>query len=140
MIWYVVFHPKGSRLWPGRYCHASLAGYDNETWVEIDLHRRGVVVKPIFAHDEVREYLAVLLSHYTVVKFGPSQGQGRHFLRPMTCVSFIKHTLGVRSRALLPDGLLHSLVRDHGAEVLNVSSRSAERNAVAGAAAARSRG
>lgn len=118
LIWHVIFHPE-KRWWSGPHSHVSLAGFANDTWLHLDLQRAGVTVAAIYHYDEVQDFLSMLLAHYTVVRFGPAVGEQRHFLRPMSCVAFVKHVLGVRSSALLPDGLLRDLVRDYGAEVLN---------------------
>lgn len=117
IIWHVVFHP-GPCLW-GRFKHVGLAGYWDDTWLHLDLHRGGVQTALIHRHDEVQDYLITLLGNYTVVRFGPAREGGRCFGRPMTCVSFVKHTLGIRSGTLRPDGLLRDLLRDFDAEMLN---------------------
>lgn len=118
LIWHVVFHPV-KRWWSGPHSHVSLAGYANDTWLHLDLQRGGVSVNAIYHHDEVQDFLTYLLAHHTVVRFGPALPDRSYFLRPMSCVSFTKHVLGVRSSALLPDGLLRDLVRNYGAKVLN---------------------
>lgn len=117
-IWHVVFH-RGESLWSREFRHVSLAGFTNESWINLDLHRRQVSTAVIYAHDDVQDYLSYLLAHYTIVRFGPAQPRSYGFLRPLTCVSFVKHVLGVRSSALRPDGLFRSLVQDYEAEVLN---------------------
>lgn len=118
LIWHVIFHPE-PKWWARKHSHVSLAGFANDTWLHLDLGREGVGVSAIYAHDEVHDFLSLLLAHYTVLRFGPAVRQRPHFWRPMTCVSFAKHVLGVRSSALLPDGLLRDLRRDYGAEVLH---------------------
>ena len=119
LIWFVIFH-HGERFWSRKYCHVSLAGYANETWLHLDLQRGGVNCAPIFHHEEVEDYLSFLLAHYTVLKFGPAQVRpARTFLTPMTCVSFVKHVLRIRSCALRPDGLFRDLLRIEGVEVWN---------------------
>lgn len=117
VIWHVVFHP-GPCAW-GRYRHVSLAGFWDDTWINLDLHRRAVSVGVVYAHDEVQDYLSYLLAYHTVLRFGKAREDASHFWRPMTCVSFAKQTLGVRSGALRPDGLLRCLVRDYDAEIIN---------------------
>lgn len=120
MIWHVIFHPKEKRhWWARRFSHVSLAGYHNETWVQLDLGRPGVDIRTFYAHDEVHGYLSYLTGHHTVLRFGEAVGPGRRFGRPMTCVGFVKHVLGVRSRALLPDGLFTTLIRDNNAVIVN---------------------
>lgn len=123
LIWHVIFH-RQKRWWSGPHSHVSLAGFSNDTWLHLDLQREGVSVASIYHYDEVQDFLSFLLTHYTVVRFGPTISEKRHFWKPMTCVSFVKHTLGVRSSALLPDGLLRDLVRNYGSEVLNETPQS----------------
>jgi len=119
LIWHVVFHP-GRRFWSRRFCHVSLAGYSNDTWLHLDLQRHGVNAAAIYHHDEVQKYLEFLLTYYTVVKFGPSIPQpSRSFFGPMTCVSFVKHMLRLRSSALRPDTLFRDLLRIEGTEIVN---------------------
>ena len=119
LIWHVIFHP-GRRLWSRTYQHVSLAGFSNDTWLHLDLQRSGVHVASIYHHEEVEDYLTFLLAHYGVLRFGPSRpGPSRQFFRPLTCVSFVKHVLGVQSSALRPDALFRDLCRMKGIEVLN---------------------
>lgn len=119
LIWHVVFHP-GRRWWSRQFCHVSLAGYSNDTWLHLDVQRGGVNVASIYHHDEVKDYLTYLLAHHTVVRFGPTQERvSRCFFSPLTCVSFVKHVLRCRSSALRPDSLFRDLVHIQGAEVLN---------------------
>jgi hypothetical protein len=124
LIWHVVFHP-GPCFW-GKYQHVSLAGYADETWLHLDVQRGGVSVATIHRFDEVTDFLSFLLAHYTVLKFGPQRGVSRQFFQPMTCVSFVKHVLGIRSSALRPDGLLLSLERDFGAVRVNEPAKTAK--------------
>lgn len=119
VIWHVVFQPREKRdWWAGQYRHVSLAGYCNDTWFHIDVQRTGFGATAIYHYEDVQDFLSYLLTYYTVVRFGPARGGSRQFLMPMTCVSFVKHVLGVRSGALRPDGLLRTLVRDYGAEIV----------------------
>tara|TARA_R110000851_G_scaffold22626_8_gene67008 strand:- start:3166 stop:3582 length:417 start_codon:yes stop_codon:yes gene_type:complete len=120
MIWFVVFHPKEKQhWWAKRYGHVSLAGFSKETWTHLDLGRMGVDTRVFYAHDEVHDYLSYLTAHHVVLRFGPSLGPGKQFLTPMSCVSFVKHVLGVRSRALLPDQLFDILIRENKAVMMN---------------------
>lgn len=128
MIWYVVFHPAKS-LWSRRFRHVSLAGYTNTTWIHLDLDRGGVVISPLYRYEDVQDYLSLLLAHYTVLHFGPARHEAAHFFRPMTCVSFVKHVLGVRSGALRPDRLFDDLVRKFNAKVLTDAAENPSGNA-----------
>lgn len=118
LIWYVCFH-EGRAPWAKRFRHVSLMGHANDTWVYIDMQRRGVSVQLIYHHDDVQWFWNTVGKELTVVKFGPARAERAHFMRPMTCVSFAKHVLGIRSSALLPDGLFRSLTTKHECEVMN---------------------
>lgn len=129
LIWHVVFHP-GKRLWSRRFCHVSLAGYSNDTWLHLDLQRHGINAASIYHHDEVEQYLEFLCANYTVIKFGPAQPHSsRAFMGPMTCVSFVKHMLRLRSSALRPDRLFSDLLRVEGTEIINENAETARGNA-----------
>ena len=135
MIWFVAFHPKRPEHWWARtFGHVSLAGYDNDTWVNLDLRREACNVTPIFKLEERVDFLSYLTAHSTVLKFGPSIKSASHFLRPMSCVSMTKHVLGVRSRALLPDSLFRDLRNNYSAEIMNEGqSTDRDRRSKAGA-------
>lgn len=137
MIWYAVFSPKQERHWWARkYGHVSLLGFENTTWTHLDLNRNGVQCHTFYAHDEVIDRLSFLMHYNAVLKFGPAHSKS-HFFQPMTCVAFVKHTLGIRSCALRPDGLYRSLVHDYNAEIVN---ENAEHAGNAGAKARPDRG
>lgn len=118
LIWHVVFHP-GKTWWSRKYRHVSLAGYSNDTWLHLDVNIKGVSVANLYHYDEVHDYLTYLVAHYHVLRFGPTLEKSRQFFSPLTCVSFVKHVLGVRSCALLPDGLERTLRLNYGAEVIH---------------------
>lgn len=118
VIWHVVFHPA-PRWWARRFSHVSLAGAADGTWIHLDLHRQGVSVATVYRYDEVNDYLSFLLAHYTVVRFGAVEQMRSSFFRPMTCVSFVKHTLGIHSSALRPDALFKILLRDYDGVLLD---------------------
>jgi len=117
IIWHVCFHDNAR--WWGQQSHVSLAGYSGETWLHLDLQRGGVSCALIYAHDDVGQYLDFLLENYAVLRFGPCRGRSRSFFAPLTCVSFVKHVLGVRSGALRPSALYRDLVGEYRAERLN---------------------
>jgi hypothetical protein len=129
MIWFVVFHPKEEHQWWARdFGHVSLSGFENETWLHLDLGRPGVNVRTLFTHDDKMDYLSFLTAHHSVLQFGEARSKSHGFMRPMTCVSFVKHTLGVRSCALFPDQLFHILIRDHNAVMMNENCKCPIRN------------
>ncbi len=118
VIWHACFHPE-KRWWGGVYSHVSLAGKAEDTWIHLDFHNLGVSVTTIYRYDEVQDYLTFLLASYAVVRVGVAQPTGRQFLRPMTCVGFVKHLLGLQCGAVRPDSLFRHLLRDKGGVWLN---------------------
>lgn len=122
IIWHVCFS-KEKKWWAGKYSHAHLAGYSDGTWFNLDLHLEGVSSGMLYTHDDVTDYLSFLLTHFDVVRFGPVRSRATRFARPLTCVSFIKHFLGVRSGALRPDGLFRTLVEEYDGVFLNEDAR-----------------
>lgn len=123
VIWHVVFHPE-RKWWDRRFSHVSLAGLaEGNTWIHLDLHSRGLSLGSIFRHDEVQDYLSYLLAYHVVYRFGVVEVQRPVFGRPMTCVSFVKHALGIKSRALRPSGLLKSLIRENSGVLLNETAK-----------------
>lgn len=129
MNWFVIFHPKEKKhWWARRFSHVSLAGFSNETWTQLDLGRSGVDVRTFYAHDDVQDYLSYLTAHHVVIFYGEgSHGNGGEFWRPLTCVGFVKHTLGMRARALSPDRLFETLIRVNK-PVINNETQNARRN------------
>ena len=126
MIWYVAFFPKKPEHWWAReFGHASLAGFDNQTWLHLDLRKDKTDIRLMFTKADTEDYLSFLLTHSTLLKFGPSieAMKFKSYFRPMTCVGFICHTLGVSSRALRPDGLFRDLVRNYSAEIVSAAEK-----------------
>lgn len=120
MIWFVAFHPKRSEHWWARtYGHVSLAGFEDDTWINLDLRPNFFDATPIYKFEERNNFLSYLCAYSTVLKFGESLSDQSQFFRPMSCVSLTKHVLGVRSRALLPDGLFRDLRNNYSAEIMN---------------------
>lgn len=117
VIWHVIFHPS-KKWWARRFSHVSVAGWSNETWVHLDLSSDAFVAEVLYAYDEVNDFLGKMLLNTTIVKV---RGEPRKssYMRPMTCVNFVKHVIGLPSRALLPDALFHDLVRNHSGEIMN---------------------
>ena len=118
-LWHVLFHRPPKRRWYAReFSHVSIAFRQNETWVHLDLHASGFRPGVYFTFDEVQDFLAHACATTTIVRLQHVPIRS-HFLRPMSCVSFVKHVMGLRSRALLPDTLFRDLVENHGGEVIN---------------------
>jgi hypothetical protein len=129
VVWHVIFHPREKhQWWARRYGHVSLVGFVNETWMHLDLNRSGFIAEAFFCRDEVQAFLSNALCYAHVLRVPSLQKTRSHFMRPMTCVSFTKQVLGLRSRALLPDQLFDTLTKNHGAEWLNEEAKSPQGN------------
>lgn len=122
---YLIFWPKDPslpwwrRFWKGRYGHISILFHDDETWVAVSVEHDGVRFKAMHRAEEVDEYLTLCCAYATVVRIFTEENPRPAFFRPMTCVSFVRHAFGIRSRALFPDGLLRDCLRTGIAEVVN---------------------
>lgn len=122
VIWYVAFSPKKkTHWWSRKFGHVSVFGWTNETWIGLDLQRNEVDVRAFFTHDDTSDYISYMLTHFTVLKFGYALPVSKTFFQPMTCVSFVKHVLGVNSCALLPDSLFRILLRKYDAEIIDAA-------------------
>lgn len=119
---YVCFWPKRpDHWWARKYGHVSIVHYQDEAWIHQDLQQQGLCFQMVHKHDEVQAFLSHLFDNAFIVRVPVSVNPC--FLAPMTCVSFVKHALGIRSRALLPDGLLRDLLRNPDAEHVNVEAQ-----------------
>ncbi len=129
VVWHVIFHRREKhQWWARRYGHVSVVGFVNETWMHLDLNRSGFIAEAFFSYDERQEFLSKCLCYSDVVRVPVLSESRSHFMRPMTCVSFVKQVLGLRSRALLPDQLFDTLTQNHGAEWLNEQTESPRGN------------
>lgn len=118
IVWHACFHDD-KKWWGRKYSHVSLAGYAEDTWLHLDLHRTGVSMAAIFKYQEVEDFRQHLLKNFAVVRVGITETPSFSFAGPMTCVGFAKHVLGVRSCALRPDALFRCLIRDYDGVWIN---------------------
>lgn len=120
VIWHVLFYPKKpAHFWARKYGHVGLAGWCDETWVHLELTRGRFDVQTYYRHDEVEDFLSQCLTYTDMLRM-PDVGKPiSHFGRPMTCTALVRHTLGIRERALLPDRLFGILRENYDAEWLN---------------------
>jgi hypothetical protein len=136
MIWFVAFHPRQPHHWWARtYGHVSLMGHERETWLHLDLGRDGVETSIFHQYDEVQDFLSYMTAYHTIVRAPELPKARAHFLRPLTCVAMVKHTLGLPSCALLPDQLFTTLTLKYSAEVMNATVPATSGNRRAEAAA-----
>ena len=108
------------RRWyvPSRYSHVTILDLRGDTWLQIDVGREGADVVPFHSHDEVNDRLSVLTESCVLVEYAGVDRFGSGYLSRLSCVSFAIHYSGIRSRALLPGGLMRDLLRN-GAKVIH---------------------
>ncbi len=123
--WLILFHERSTpwvaRLCPGRFKHVSALAFvpDAQAWVllswELARMRVGLI-----GDDDFERWFAAASEDAAVLRLpAPPFDHGPWCPRlGMTCVTMVKHLLGVRSSALWPDGLWRDLVA-HGAEVIS---------------------
>lgn len=118
--WFVCFHPNCASRWvrliPGRYKHVSCFGQVPSTraWVfcdpAIDWMRLSVV-----ADEDADDVFKVWTANDAkIVRINLQRKTGRHWRIGFWCVPAVAHILGVRSRAVRPDGFLRELLRQGG--------------------------
>ncbi len=125
IVWHVCFH-RGRALWGRRWTHVSLAGCAEDTWVFLDWNRSGLSVGTVYRFDDVQDFWAFINDQMDVVRFGTARPGGYGYMRPLTCVGFVKHALGVRSGALRPEALFKTLVTKYHGVHINESPQAAE--------------
>lgn len=119
-VWYVAFH-TGIRYWwqrflPGKYKHVGAFAYIAalDLWVVYDLWpaRTRILLVPHCARAEI------LIAEHTIdadiVKFRRTADRARLPIALFSCVSAVKHLLGLQSVAFSPSGLYRSIIKQGG--------------------------
>lgn len=117
---FLAFWPS-TKWWARKFSHVSVLKFENETWTLVDVDRHAVTIRSLYKRSDVDQMWSELSG--TVIVHVP-EGDGRAFFSPLSCVSFAKHAAGIRSRALLPDGLFRDLCRNN-AEIVHDGRRQA---------------
>lgn len=129
-FWLVAFHEEADAPWvnwvPGRFKHVSLVGYfrDARSWVLMDPSLHGMRIVVYADTDAGLNELGLWVHNARVVRM-PALSQDMRDLagRPgrlglgragYWCVPVVRHALGLRSRALLPDRLLRDCLENGG--------------------------
>lgn len=139
--WTVAFHRTSPYWWVrllavGRYKHVSAFSYVPQCsmWVYFDVTLAGT--KLILLPDSEAATLWIAERTHDADLVQVKSGSRRHPpIAPFYCVSALKSLIGLRSSALLPDGLFRDCVAN-GAEILDGTSRSQSRPDGCGAATA----
>ena len=130
--WIVVFNLKSANrfigwLAMGRYKHVRAFGYVAETdvWVFFDVHLGGVTIATARG-DDATALMAEWCADADLIGMPVRQRRaGIHF--GFWCVPAIKHLLGLRTRALIPDALWRHCLR-HGGEIIHGNGSYLNRN------------
>lgn len=131
--WLVLFHttstPWVDFLVPGKFKHVSALGYvpATETWVSYSYECARTRISLVRGGEDFDRWFAAA-AHDAAVLRVPSPPFNEARWRPrlgLTCVSAVKHLLGLRSGALLPDGLWRHLAAS-GAEIVQHEHLSSE--------------
>ncbi len=130
-FWLVAFHEAAGTPWvnwvPGRFKHVSMVAYfrDARSWVVYDPALVGTRVVLYADTDAGLNELGLWLDDALVVRM-PARTQDVALMRTQGgaplglgrvgfwCVPAVRHALGLRSRALLPDGLLRDCLANGG--------------------------
>jgi hypothetical protein len=122
--WFIVFHPVSATRWlnrlPMRFRHVSAFAYVHAAgcWLIYDVQFWGTRHILLPDNPAALDFLADFTARCTVLHMrrpGPSR---LWFRVGFWCVPAIKHLLGLRSSALLPNGLYRSCLRA-GAKVIH---------------------
>lgn len=127
-VWFVVFHTHAATPWLdrlpiGRFKHVSAFAYvhGGKGWLICDVQLEAF--RQIFLPDSpaALDYLATMTEGCAVLHMR-RQGASKVWFRfGFWCVPAIKHLLGLRSGALLPDALFRSCLRA-GAKIIHDTS------------------
>jgi hypothetical protein len=139
--WFVIFHPEASTRWlaalaVGRFKHVSAFAYVpvGDCWIFLDAEWSGLRIVHA-RHDVARAQIARYAEHCVIVRApraaAPMALAGR---LGFTCVSAVRHLLGVRAWSLRPDALYRHLLAN-GGERTDDARDSGRPDAPAGAAA-----
>jgi hypothetical protein len=123
--WLILFHeqstPWVSRLCPGRFKHVSALAHvpDAAAWVSLSWELARLRVGLIADRDFERWFAAASADAAVLRMKAPAFDHGPLRLRAgLTCISMVKHLIGLRSGALWPAGLWRDLVAQ-GAEIVS---------------------
>ena len=118
-LWNVVFHPDSpsrlARLTLGRFKHVSAFAYVHgfKVWIFVDSCWGGLHlmhVPPVNSPSVVRAYLDSGCEILTLQR--QTSHMGIETRLGFTCVTAVKHLLGLASVALTPDGLYKAMIRN----------------------------
>ncbi len=122
--WLIAFFPETENRWvrmlvPGRYKHVAAFAYaaDCRTWVWYEWGWNVAKIRVLPDDENARMLISAWTAGATVVRMDVLRHERASFRVGMWCVPAVKHLVGLRSGALLPDALLRDCVKA-GAEVI----------------------
>jgi len=117
--WGVAFSKGSSRTWwrllcPGKYKHVSLFKYsaaaDSWIYLDLDFSGMGVIIAP--GDTEAVEVICLAMGDVDALTINVQERVPIIFRGLFTCVSFVKHVLGIRAPLVFfPDQLYNHLVK-----------------------------
>lgn len=119
--WLVVFYPRSvytwvNRLVPGRFKHVSLISFIQpaDAWLYYSVEPTGCPIELWPGNEAGSRRFAEITASASIIRF-PAVMERNSWLRAgWWCVPAVKHALGIRSGALLPDQLWRYLVANGG--------------------------
>lgn len=109
--WFVVFDPVAANPWvqrlvPGRFKHVRACAFVPvlRLWLFYDVALANTLVLALPDGEEAERYIATFTAGCEQIAMVPRR-YGRPRLLPFTCVSAVKHLIGLNSGALRPDAL-----------------------------------
>lgn len=112
--WYVAFTHKcvnrRTRMVPGKWKHVFAMGATEEGMLIFDPDWEQTRFSFLRNWGAINEIVGKTLADGEILFFGPAEPVGRFPFAPFTCVSAVKHLLGIRSSALRPTSLRRHLL------------------------------
>lgn len=123
--WFVVFHRKAagrllSLITIGEFKHVSAFGYcaGFKAWLIYDVKWAGTTLSLVANNDQGRQVIMAWTDDCAVVKIARSGVRmGAAARLGFTCVTAVKHLIGLRCVAARPDALYRHILRNGGVRI-----------------------
>jgi hypothetical protein len=120
--WFVVFKRKSAMRWanwvPGKFKHCLAMTFiaERQAWLFVEFAALSGTAVSICANDGADDWLAEASRDAVVVKVPAGMSKG--WAWGLWCVPLTAHVIGLRSSALLPDGLFRDCMANGGEIVI----------------------
>lgn len=120
--WFVVFKQKSKLRWcnwvPGRFKHCFCIAFivEMQCWIFVEFAALSGTAVAFLKNDEADDLLAEVCADAVVVKMPAAMTKGWGW--GLWCVPLTAHVIGLRSCALLPDGLFRDCMASGGEIVI----------------------